>query len=184
MSKKKQHGTPEEELEQIAPTPESEPAQTSACQDSAVEEKKEENPLLSELNAEKEKYIRLYAEYDNFRKRSQKERDAIFADVRSDTIIKILPVYDNLARALSVECSDAAFYKGVEMTMTQLKAIFEKLGVVPIEAVGKKFDPALHNAVMHVEDETRGEGEIVEEFEKGFKLGDKVIRFSMVKVAN
>ncbi len=184
MSKKKQHGAPEEELEQIAPTPESEPAQTSAGQDSAAEEKEEENPLLSELNAEKEKYIRLYAEYDNFRKRSQKERDAIFADVRSDTIIKILPVYDNLARALSVECSDAAFYKGVEMTMTQLKAIFEKLGVVPIEAVGQKFDPALHNAVMHVEDETRGEGEIVEEFEKGFKLGDKVIRFSMVKVAN
>lgn len=184
MSKKKQHDTPDNELELNAPDSDSEQAQADAANNGDTDAKNEDNPLLSELNAEKEKYIRLYAEYDNFRKRSQKERDAIFADVRSDTIIKILPVYDNLARALSVECSDAAFYKGVEMTMTQLKAIFEKLGVVPIEAVGQKFDPALHNAVMHVEDETRGEGEIVEEFEKGFKLGDKVIRFSMVKVAN
>ena len=147
-------------------------------------EKAEENPLEKELAAEKDKYLRLAAEYDNFRKRSQKEREALYTDIRSDTISKILPVYDNLARALKHQTSDAAFYKGVEMTMTQLKDILSKLGVSEIEAVGKPFDPAFHNAVMHIEDEAYGEKEIVEEFEKGFTMGDKVIRFSMVKVAN
>jgi molecular chaperone GrpE len=93
-------------------------------------------------------------------------------------------VYDNLERALSHQTTDEAFYKGIEMTMTQLNGIFEKLGVKPIEAVGQKFDANLHNAVMHIEDDNYGENEIVEEFQKGFILGDKVIRFSMVKVAN
>ena len=128
-------------------------------------EKAEENPLEKELAAEKDKYLRLAAEYDNFRKRSQKEREALYTDIRSDTISKILPVYDNLARALKHQTSDAAFYKGVEMTMTQLKDILSKLGVSEIEAVGKPFDPAFHNAVMHIEDEAYGEKEIVEEFE-------------------
>lgn len=149
-----------------------------------AEETAEQNPLEKELAAEKEKYLRLAAEYDNFRKRSQKEREALYVDIRSDTILKLLPVYDNLARALKQETADAAFYKGVEMTMTQLKDILSKLGVNEIEAVGKPFDPAYHNAVMHIEDEKYGEKEIVEEFEKGFALGDKIIRFSMVKVAN
>lgn len=180
MSKKKQNNIPENEPEKAADTAEN----TTEASETPHHPEESENPLAAELNAEKEKYLRLYAEYDNFRKRSQKERDAIFADVRSDTILKILPIYDNLVRALNAECSDAAFYKGVEMTMTQLKAIFDKLGVAEIEAVGQKFDPTLHNAVMHIEDENYSEGEIVEEFEKGFKFGDKVIRFSMVKVAN
>ena len=136
------------------------------------------------LKAEKDKYLRLYAEYDNFRKRSQKEREALFATVKSDVILQVLPVYDNLERALALKTTDEAFYKGIEMTMTQLKDILEKMGVRPIEAVGKKFDANLHNAVMHVEDENYGENEIIEEFQKGFTLGDKVIRFSMVKVAN
>lgn len=136
------------------------------------------------LNAEKEKYLRLYAEYDNYRKRSQKEREGLYNSVRADTILQILPVYDNLERALSHQTTDEAFYKGIEMTMTQLNGIFEKLGVKPIEAVGQKFDANLHNAVMHIEDDNYGENEIVEEFQKGFILGDKVIRFSMVKVAN
>ncbi len=184
MSKKKQNNTPEDEFELTAGTAENTEYSAQETSQPSDQAGAAENPLIAELNAEKEKYMRLYAEYDNFRKRSQKERDAIFADVRGDTIIKILPIYDNLARALSMECSDAAFYKGVEMTMAQLKSIFDKLGIVEIEAVGKKFDPALHNAVMHIEDENYGDGEIVEEFEKGFKFGDKVIRFSMVKVAN
>ncbi len=136
------------------------------------------------LKAEKDKYLRLYAEYDNFRKRSQKERDALFSTVKSDVILQILPVYDNLERALALTTTDEAFYKGIEMTMNQLKEIFEKLGIKPIDAVGKKFDANLHNAVMHIEDDQYGENEIVEEFQKGFTLGDKVIRFSMVKVAN
>ena len=99
-------------------------------------------------------------------------------------MLELLPVYDNLERALALECKDEAFYKGVELTMTQLKNIFEKLGVTEIEALGKTFDPSEHNAVMHIEDEKYGEKEIVAEFQKGFKLGDKVIRFSVVQVAN
>ena len=136
------------------------------------------------LQAEKEKYLRLCAEYDNYRKRSQKERDALFATIKSDVIVQMLPVYDNLERALNLGSSDQAFYKGIEMTMTQLEGILEKMGVKPIDALGQKFDANLHNAVMHVEDNSHGENEIVEEFQKGFMLGDKVIRFSMVKVAN
>ena len=136
------------------------------------------------LAAEKDKYLRLAAEYDNYRRRSQKEKENTYSDGKADTVLKLLPVYDNLARALKAECSDPNFYKGVEMTMTQLLGIFEKLGVTPIEAEGQPFDPAEHNAVVHVEDEAMGENIVVEEFQKGFKLNDKVIRFAMVKVAN
>lgn len=146
---------------------------------------KEAHKLAEELAAEKEKCLRVMAEYDNFRKRSQKERENIYADVRADTITKILPVYDNLERALNQETADDAYRRGVEMTMNQLKEILEKLGVAEIDAkLGDKFDPTIHNAVMHVEDDAQGEGVVVEEFQKGFKLGDKVIRCSIVKVAN
>ena len=145
----------------------------------------EAHKLAEELATEKEKYLRVMAEYDNFRKRSQKERENIYADVRADTITKILPVYDNLERALNQETADDAYRRGVEMTMNQLKEILEKLGVAEIDAKpGDKFDPTVHNAVMHVEDDAQGEGVVVEEFQKGFRLGDKVIRCSVVKVAN
>lgn len=136
------------------------------------------------LAAEKDRYLRLAAEYDNYRKRSQREYQALFAEVRADTISQLLPVYDNLVRAIEAPCSDEAYAKGVEMTMSQLMSIFDKLGVKPIEALGKTFDPALMNAVMHTDDETLGENVVAEEFQKGFTLGDKVIRHSMVKVAN
>ncbi len=137
-----------------------------------------------QLQAERDKYLRLAAEYDNYRKRSTKERENIFADVRSDTIAKFLPVYDNLVRALEQTTEDEAYRKGVELIMSQFEETLERLGVTPIEALGQKFDPALHNAVMHVDDETKGENEIVLEFQKGFKIGEKIIRFSMVQVAN
>lgn len=138
-----------------------------------------------ELAAEKDKYLRLLAEYDNFRKRSQKERESTYSDVRADTALKFLPVYDNLERALKIETVDEAYSKGVEMIFTQFKEIIANLGVCEIPAcAGTKFDPDIHNAVMHVEDESFGEGEISEEFQKGFKIGDKVIRCSIVKVAN
>jgi molecular chaperone GrpE len=140
--------------------------------------------LRAELAAEKDRYLRLAAEYDNYRKRSQKERDAIFSDVKADTVTKILPIYDNLSRALAIPCADEAFYKGVEMTMNQVLDAFNKLGIKKIPAAGEKFNPDLHNAVVHVEDEALGESVIVEEFQAGFTIGDKVIRFSMVKVAN
>ena len=136
------------------------------------------------IQAEKEKYLRLCAEYDNFRKRSQKEREGLYADIKADTLLKFLPVYDNLERALSTPTSDEAYRKGVEMTMVQFNQTLEKLGITEIPALGEKFDPNVHNAVMHVEDESLGENEVVEVFQKGFKLNDKVIRFAMVKVAN
>lgn len=131
-----------------------------------------------------DKYLRVCAEYDNFRKRTQKEKDGLYYDVRASVISSFLPVYDNLTRALATETVDEAYRKGVEMIMNQFNTTLEKLGAEAIPAVGEKFDPTLHNAVMHVDDETKGENEVVEEFQKGFKIGEKIIRFSMVKVAN
>lgn len=133
---------------------------------------------------EKEKYLRLAAEYDNFRRRTQKEKESLYGDIKADALLKFLPVYDNLERALKQETADEAYRKGVEMIMAQFNTTMEKLGVSEIEALGEKFDPEKHNAVMHVEDEAYGENEVVEVFQKGFKLNDKVIRFAMVKVAN
>ena len=164
--------------------------ETLPGEDSGADEKSdsaEEDPVAEikgELAAEREKYLRLAAEYDNYRKRSIKEREMIYADARSDAITRLLPVYDNLERALKADCSDDAFYKGVEMTMTQLTEIMECLGVEPIPAVGHSFDPNCHNAVMTIENPELGEKVISEEYQKGFKLGDKVIRFSTVVVAN
>ena len=140
--------------------------------------------LEEALVIEHDRYLRLAAEYDNFRKRSQKERESLYVDVKADIVAMFLPVYDNLERALGQETEDKAYYRGVEMIMTQLREIFQKLGVREIPARGETFDPALHNAVSHVEDEAYGESEIVEQFMAGFQLGDKVIRHSMVKVAN
>ena len=140
--------------------------------------------ITAELAASREKYMRLAAEYDNFRKRSARERDALFTDVRADTVKKFLPVYDNLLRAVAMTPEGDPGRKGIEMTLTQFETVLISLGVTHIEALGKEFDPEVHNAVMHVEDDSVGENIVVEEFEKGFKLGDKVIRFSIVKVAN
>ena len=171
MSSKKKNELPEEEqLEQ-----------------EAAEQPAEEAPKAPEVDekaAETDRYLRLAAEYDNYRKRSAKEREAIFTDVKTDTVAKFLPVYDNLVRALAQETADEAYKKGVEMIMHQFMDVMTKLGVTEIEAVGKEFDPEVHNAVMHVDDESLGENIIAEEFQKGFRLGEKVIRFSVVKVAN
>lgn len=131
-----------------------------------------------------DKYLRVCAEYDNFRKRSQKEKDALYGDIKANVLGSFLPVYDNLVRALSVKTEDEAYAKGVEMIMTQFNTTLEKLGVEEIPALGEKFNPEFHNAVMHVDDESAGENEVVEVFQKGFKTGDKIIRFAMVKVAN
>lgn len=140
--------------------------------------------LKASLSAKEEQYLRLAAEYDNFRKRSQKEKESIYADAKADALTAFLPVYDNLERALKQETTDEAYKKGVEMTMNQLKTVLEKLGITEIEALGQPFDPTLHNAVMHIEDENFGENTVAEVFQAGFRLGDKVVRFAMVKVAN
>ncbi len=151
----------------------------------------EPDPLMEELEAlkteldEKEsKYLRLAAEYDNFRKRSQKEKESIYADAKSDAVLAFLPVYDNLDRALKQETADEAYKKGVEMTMAELEKIFQGLGAESFGAPGDAFDPNLHNAVAHIEDENLGENVIAAVYQKGYKLGDRVVRHAMVQVAN
>ena len=204
MNEDKKQETPLEENEEVRDeSPETKAEEKAEEATAPAPEKKEEkkekrfgkkkdDERVAALEKEKaaleaafnDKYLRLAAEYDNFRRRSQKEKEAIYDDVKADTVKKFLPVYDNLERALKQGTEDEAYRKGVEMIMNQFIATLEKLGVTPIECLGEKFDPALHNAVMHVDDEEKGENEIVEVFQKGFKLGDKVIRFAMVKVAN
>ena len=173
--KKTESAAPQDEEVKQEAAPEAAENEVEQAPAAAVEEKPQ---------SDSEKYLRLMAEFDNYKKRSAKEREHIYTDVRVDTVSKFLPVYDNLERALKAETADEAYKKGVEMTFNQLLDVFAKLGVEAIESVGQTFDPNFHNAVMHIEDEAVGENEIVEEFQKGFKVGDKVIRFSMVKVAN
>lgn len=145
--------------------------------------KTEADTLREQLAEQNDKYLRMLAEYDNFRRRSRLERESIYADVRADTVVKFLPVYDNLSRAAEQE-TDPEAKKAAVAIFNQFKSVLEGLGVTEIEAVGQKFDPALHNALLHIDDEKYGEGEIVLELTRGFKLGDKVIRFSAVQVAN
>ena len=144
----------------------------------------EVNPFEEKYNAERDAHLRLAAEYDNFRKRTIKEKEASYGNGKADAVAKMLPVYDNLERALNQETSDAAYKKGVEMTMAELVKIFTSLGVEIFGNVGDAFDPNLHNAVMHIENEDMDENSISAVFQKGFKIGDKVVRFAMVQVAN
>ena len=169
--------TPEEELEQ---TPET----TEETQQEAVEEAVETNPFEEKYNAEHDSLLRLAAEYDNFRKRTIKEKEASYGNGKADAVAKILPVYDNLERALNQPTEDAAYKKGVELTMNELVKILTGLGVEIFGAPGDTFDPNLHYAVMHTEDESLPENTIAQVFQKGFKIGEKVVRFAMVQVAN
>ncbi|NBI10408.1 nucleotide exchange factor GrpE [Colidextribacter sp. OB.20] len=161
------------EAESQADTPGPEP------EEPAVEEEPVVEPMVP-----KEQFLRLAAEYDNYRKRTAKEKEGLWADAKADTVQAFLPVYDNLERALKQETADEAYKKGVEMIMNQLKEIFAKLGITEIDAQGKPFDPNLHNAVMHIEDENLEENVVAQVFQAGFMLGEKVIRFAMVQVAN
>ena len=144
----------------------------------------EVNPWEEKYNAEHDSYLRLAADYDNFRKRTAKEKEQSYSNGKADAVEKLLPVYDNLERALNQPTEDEAYKKGVEMTMNQLKEVFSKLDIEEIPALNQPFDPNLHNAVMHVEDDSVEENTVVEVFQAGFRTGEKVIRFSMVKVAN
>ena len=156
-----------------------------------VEEVLEETPETPEVNPWEEKYnlehdshLRLAAEFDNFRKRTVKEKEQSYGNGKADAVAKILPIYDNLERALQQETADAAYKKGVELTMNELLKIFGTLGVEVFGNVGDAFDPNLHNAVMHIDSDELGENTIAAVFQKGFKMGEKVIRFAMVQVAN
>ena len=167
---KKEAPTPEEEL-----TPAEEAVEETAPEVNEWEEK---------YNAQYDSYLRLAADYDNYRKRTAKEKDAAYGNGKADAVEKLLPVYDNLERALNQETADEAYKKGVEMTMTQLVGILNGLGVEIFGNVGDNFDPNLHNAVMHTEDENLEENTISQVFQKGFKIGEKIVRFAMVQVAN
>ena len=161
--------------------------QAEAAEEVAQEPEQTQTPeeaAQAAIREQEDKYLRLLAEYDNYRKRSQKERENAWTSAKAETAKEFLPVYDNLERALKQETADEAYAKGVQMIMTQLKTVLEKLGIQEIPAQGETFDPNVHNAVMHVDDEEVGENTVVEVFQTGFKLGDKVIRHAMVKVAN
>lgn len=162
----------EQEVEETTAEPQQEPQAEAAPQ---VDEK---------LAQAEEKYLRLAAEYDNYRKRTAKEKESAWTSAKAQTVAAFLPVYDNLERALKQQTADEAYAKGVEMTMKGLQDALQGLGVELIPALGEAFDPNRHNAVMHVEDEAAGENTVVEVFQQGFTCGDKVIRFAMVKVAN
>ena len=144
----------------------------------------EVNPWEEKYNTEHDAHLRLAAEYDNFRKRTLKEKEASYGNGKADAVAKMLPVYDNLERALNQPTEDAAYKKGVELTMNELVKIFTGLGVEIFGNVGEEFDPNLHNAVMHIDSDELGENTISQVFQKGFKIGDKVVRFAMVQVAN
>ena len=147
-------------------------------------EKSEAEVLAENLAELNEKYLRLAAEYDNYRKRTAKEKEGIYANARIDTVTAFLGVHDNLERGIRQYEEGSAHRQGLEMIMKQFDTALESLGVTEIQAEGAEFDPNIHNAVMHVEDENLGENTVAEVFEKGFMLGDKVLRFATVKVAN
>ena len=140
---------------------------------------------VKQLDTVKDQFVRLTAEYDNYRKRTTKEKDTIYQDAKADTIKAFLAVYDNLERAAQSEGGeDSPHKKGLEMIFAQYKDILKSLGVEEIEAKGAAFDPEMHNAVMHIDDESLGENVVAQVFQAGFKMGDKVIRHSIVQVAN
>ena len=149
-----------------------------------AEKEKELAEKEKDLAEEKDKYLRLLAEYDNFRRRTQKEKEGIYNDAISDCIGEFLPLLDNLGRATEASGDAEQVRVGLQMTAKSAIALLEKLGVETFGAVGDRFDPQLHNAVMHEDDDTRGESEITDVFQKGYRLGERVIRYAMVKVAN
>jgi len=178
-TKKKKEDVKEEIKEEVTPeevAPEEETPE--------VMEETPENELEKKYNDVNEKYMRTLAEYDNYRKRTIKEKESIYPEAKAVVVEKFLPVMDNFQRAIDSAENKDGFYEGVVMLKKQMDEVFTALGVEEIASVGEEFNPELHNAVMHIEDEEAGENVIVEEFQKGYKIGDRVIRHSMVKVAN
>lgn len=176
------------EEEVIPPAPE-QPASEPSRPEKKEKKKKEKAPselekLQSDYAALNDKHLRLMAEYDNFRKRSQRERDAIYPEATANALTGLLEVVDNFERALAAECADAEYKKGTELTYKSLMTALEKQGVEVFGAAGDGFDPNCHNAVMHVEDDAFGAETIVEVFQKGYRIGERVLRYAMVKVAN
>ncbi len=175
MAKKEKKNQQEQVTEEI---------KEEVIQEETTKEEVTVDPFEEKYNAERDAHLRLAAEYDNFRKRTAKEKEGSYMNGRADAVEKLLPVYDNLSRALKQETADEAFKKGVEMTMNELIKILNGLGVEIFGNEGDAFDPNIHNAVMHLEDENVPENTIVQVFQQGFKMGEKIVRFAMVQVAN
>ena len=198
MAKKKENPKPEDAREETGAAPGQDTAEASEVPEEAENPEVQEAPEPTAEKAKKEpekdqdqllaeaadKYLRLAAEYDNYRKRTAKEKEGIWTEAKAQTVAAFLPVYDNLERALKQDTADEAYKKGVELTMKGLQDALTGLGVEVIPALGETFDPNRHSAVMHCEDEEAGENTVVEVFQQGFVCGEKVIRFAMVKVAN
>ena len=187
--KKKDPVTEEEEIqiaeEQSTEAEENtEAEETQAPEEEQAEEQSEEEKLTAELADQKDKYLRLMAEYDNFRKRSAKERLELMETAKGNAVSEILPVLDNFERALATETQDEAYKSGVEMIFKQFSDALAKLGVEVIDPTGQEFDPNVANAVNQIEDENLGENIVAQTFQKGYKVGGKVIRYAMVVVAN
>ncbi len=183
MSKKKKESKPEDEKERdVLEPPEAEEAEVQEPKAEEAEPQEDWKAKYEDMN---DRFLRLAAEFDNFRKRSQREKDGIYVNAIAKAVTEVLPTYDNLERAVKAETTDPEYKKGVELTMNQLGENLKKLDVKVIEAEpGTIFDPNLHNAVMHIEDENFEENVIAEVFQQGFSIGEKVIRHAMVKVAN
>ena len=188
MAKKHENESQEPEVIEAEAAQETEPAAEPAVEHEPVQESEagpsELEKAKADLAKEHDQYLRLAAEYDNFRKRSQKEKDNIYRDAQADTIGKFLSVFDNLERAAEQHTEDEAYKKGVEMTLNGLREVMKNLGVEEFGESGEPFDPNRHNAVMHVERDDLGESVVAQVFQKGFAVGDRVIRFAMVQVAN
>ncbi len=162
-----------------------EPKETKKLRAEIAELTKKLEAAEAEAADTKDKYLRTLAEYDNFRKRSAKEREGIYADAVADSITQLLPLLDNLKQAQQYADGDAAkVAEGVRMILASVPDILGKMDVTEFGAPGETFDPTIHNAVLHVEDEEHGEGEILEVFQSGYRRGDKIIRYAMVRVAN
>ncbi len=170
-------------VEQPVETPN--PEQEKPKEKKTSTKKKKENEFEKKFNELNDTYLRMLAEYDNYRKRTQKEKDGMFSDGIVKAVSTILPVIDNLERALAAETTDAEFKGGIEMIKKQFLTTLESLGVKEIECIGCEFNPKLHNAIMHVDDTQYGENEVIEVFQKGYKYKeDTVVRHAVVKVAN
>ena len=188
---------PVEETPETAPEQEAPQTEETAEKKAKAKKKKEKGYTFTkeqveqmelavkQLDSVKDQFVRLTAEYDNYRKRTTKEKDNIYQDAKADTVKAFLAVYDNLERAVATEGDDNAPHKkGLEMIFAQYKDILKTLGVEEIPAKGQPFDPEKHNAVMHIDDENFGENEVAQVFQAGFQMGDKVIRYAIVQVAN
>lgn len=191
MSKKEKNAPQEEQEKTPCPdqpeevTEEYRPEETAETFTVTREQMEKMEKLAGQLTTLNDQHLRLVAEYDNYRKRTTKEKETIYQDAKLDTIAKFLDIYDNLERAVTQAGDDDNVHKkGMEMIFHQLQGILEKLGVTIIDPAGQPFDPARHNAVMHVDDENLGENIVAQVFQKGFLLGDRVIRFATVQVAN